>query len=80
MKLGRFLFEPCPVDKVSNIWGAVPRHIKMSKKGIESTYHPQDMGWKGVSSDSLVGSIQQHLEEDNVAEDSLSPQTQASSA
>ena len=70
MKLGRFLFEPWPVDKVFNIWGAIPRQIKMSKRGyrehIPSPRYGVGRGWRVTP----LGSIQQHLEEDIVAEDS----------
>ena len=38
---------PCPVDKVPTIWEAVPSFQKSPSKGIERTYHPHHMGWKG---------------------------------
>ena len=54
MKLKRSLFDPCSVDKVSNIgWLSQGIH-RCPSEGIENTYHPQDMGWKGSVTCSLL--------------------------
>ena len=66
MKLKRLLFEPCPIDKILR-FGRLSHGIQgCPREGIESTYHPQDMGYgRGREVIPPLGSIQRHLAEDN---------------